>query len=141
MLNKQFKSKGPLPMPKSIPIPSAEQAGDTHPFTAWRQSKQFVVGGPLQSREELRANARELRQRIAPESAWGRLVRRVSLRGLGDWLLRKVKPAKSAEAHRRFVANGQELVFLSDEMQPLSREELKANALMLRRQILGEGGQ
>ena len=39
------------------------------------------------------------------------------------------------------MVNGQELVFLSDELQPLSREDLKANALMLRRQILGEGGQ
>lgn len=127
--------------PKQTPMPSAEQAGAIDAFAAWRQSKQFVVGGPLLSREAPKASARELRQRIAPESAWGRLVRRVSLRGLVAWLLRKVKPAKSAEAHRRFVVNGQEFLFLSDEMQPLSREDLKANALMLRRQILGEGGQ
>lgn len=130
-------SKSPKPTPK----PSAEQAGAVHSFTAWRQSKQFVVGGPLKSCEALKASARELRQRIAPESAWGRLVRRVSLHGLVAWLLRNAKPAKRAEAHRRFVVNGQEFVFLSDEMQPLSREDLKANALRLRRQILGEGGQ
>lgn len=122
-------------------MPSAEQAGAIHPFTAWRQSKKFVVGGSLLSREELKAGAGELRQRIAPESAWGRLVRSASLRGLVAWLLRKAKPAKPGEAQRRFVVNGQELAFLSDEMQPLSREDLKANALRLRRQILGEGGQ
>lgn len=127
--------------PRPAPVPSAEQAGAIHPFTTWRQRKKFVVGGPLKSREALKASARELRQRIAPESAWGRLVRRVSLHGLVGWLLRKFKPAKPAEAHRRFVVNGQELVFLSDEMQPPSREDLKANALRLRRQILGEGRQ
>lgn len=127
--------------PKPTPMPSAEQAGAIHAFTAWMQSKKFVVGGPLLSRKQLKASARELRQRIAPESVWGRFVRRVSLRGLVAWLLRKVKPAKPVNAHRRFVFNGQEFVFLSDEMQPLSREDLKANALMLRRQILGEGGQ
>ena len=127
--------------PKPTPAPSAEPAGAIHAFTAWQQSKQFVVGGPLLSRKALKASARELRQCIAPESAWGRLVRLASLRGLAAWLMRKVKPAKPADAQRRFMANGQELVFLSDEMQPLSREDLKANALMLRRQILGEGGQ
>lgn len=127
--------------PKPTPITSAEQAGAIDAFAAWRQSKQFVVGGPLLSREALKAGARELRQRIAPESVWGRFVRRVSLRGLVAWLLRKVKPAKPVEAERRFVVNGQELVFLSDELQPLSRKDLNANALRLRRQILGEGGQ
>lgn len=127
--------------PKATPMPRAEKARAINAFAAWRQSKKFVVGGPLLSREELKASARELRQRIAPESTWGRLVRRVSLRDLVARLLRKARPAKPAEAQRRFVVNGQELVFLSDEIQPLSREDLKANALRLRRQILGEGGQ
>ena len=120
--------------PKPTPMPSAEQAGAIDAFTAWRQSKQFVVGGPLLSRKVLKASARELRQRIAPESAWGCLVRRVSWRGLVAWVLRKVKPAKP---QRRFVFDGKEYVLLSDEMQPLCSEDLKR----LRCQILRVGEQ
>lgn len=97
-------------------MPSAEQAGAIHPFTAWRQSKQFVVGGQPLSREELKASARELRQRIAPESAKGGVTRRASLAGLVALLWSAAMPVKAQQV---VVVNGVELVFLSDELQPL----------------------
>lgn len=53
--------------PKPTSMPSAEQAGAIHAFTAWRQSKKFVVGGLLQSREALKASALRLRRQILGE--------------------------------------------------------------------------
>lgn len=43
---------------------NAKQAGAIDAFTAWRQIKKFVVGGPLLSRKALKASARELMQCI-----------------------------------------------------------------------------
>ena len=43
------------------------QPGRDTSFAEWVRSKKFVVGQPLQSRDELRAGARELRRRIVSE--------------------------------------------------------------------------
>ena len=90
-------------------------------FTQWRTSKQFVVGQSLRTRKELKASARELKQRVlagaAPAKATKPLTaRRALLAGLGVWLLSKALPAKAGQV---VVVNDVELVFLSDELQPL----------------------
>lgn len=54
-------------MPKSLKpasIPTTQRAGACDSFAEWRQNKRFVVGGPLMSPGELKANARKLRSLI-----------------------------------------------------------------------------
>ncbi|MFD2754269.1 hypothetical protein [Comamonas terrae] len=43
------------------------QPGRDTSFAEWVRSKKFVVGGPLQSRKELKANALTLRRQILGE--------------------------------------------------------------------------
>ena len=97
-------------------MPNSEQTGAIHVFNAWIKSKKFVMGGPRQSRKELNASARELRQRNATESAKGGVTRRASLAGLAALLWSAAMPVKAQQV---VVVNGVELVFLSDEVQPL----------------------
>ncbi|MBI1625377.1 hypothetical protein [Comamonas suwonensis] len=118
---------------KPTPMPSAVQAGAIDAFTEWRQSKKFVVGGPLLSRKGLKASARALRQRIAPETVKGCVTRRASMAGLAALLWSAAMPVK---AQQIVVVNGVELVFLSDELQPLVLD-LTALALPQQRSLAG----